>query len=174
MIPADQNHTSSFAEEISEVTEKQQCPSCNLLQLEEAGPEMPEEKVEQDGTPETVKTQQCPSCNLLQLEEEPVPKMELSCACSKPVAVDNGIPAGPEQVLAQYNSRPPILNTNPGRPISAAPIPITNRGRPVSTAPIQIRPTRVQPVYVAPRPINTCSGRPAYAGPVPVHSSPKR
>jgi len=127
--------------------------------------------------PEVAETQQCLSCNLLQLEEEPTPKMELSCACSKPVAIDKGIPVGPEQVLAQYNSRPPILNANFRRPISAAPIPITNPGPPVYTSPILLRPNPVQPVYVAPRPINACSRRPAYAGPVPispVRSAPKR
>jgi len=143
MIPADQNHADSFAEKVPEVTE----------------------------------TQQCPNCNLLQLEGEPVSKLELYCACSKPVAVDHGIPVGPDQVLAQYNSRPPMLNTNPGHPVSAIPTQINpSYGRPVSAAPIQIRTNPVQPVHVAPRPINTCSRRPAYAAPVPVspgYSTPK-
>jgi len=149
--------------------------NCPWPQPEEAGPEMPEEKVEQEETPEAVETQQCPNCNLLQLEEEPVPKLELYCAC-KPVAVDHGIPVGPDQVLAQYNSRPPILNTNQGRPVSTAPTPITNPGRPVYATPI-MRPNPAQPVYVAPRPINKCSKCHTYAGPVPVspvHAAPKR
>ncbi len=186
MITDDKNRTGSFAEEVPEVTETQQRPGCNLLQLEEAEPEMPKEEVEQEETPEAVETQQCPNCNLLQFEEEPVPQLEPYCECSKPVGVDHGIPVGPEQVLAQYNSRPPIMKTNPGRPVSAAPTPITNPGRPVSTIPtqinpnsgrpvsnalIQIRPNPTQPIYVAPTPINTCSRRPAYAAPVP--NSPK-
>ncbi len=181
MMPADQNSTGSFAEEVPEATETQQCPRCDLPQLEEMWPEMPEEEVEQKETPEAVETQQCPNCNLLQLEEEPGPRLELYCECSKPVATDQGIPVGPEQVLAQYNSRPPILITNPRRPVSTAPAPITspgrpvsniptqinpNSGRPVSAAPILIRPNPVQPVHVAPRSTSTCSRRPAYAAPI--------
>ena len=164
MIPTDKNSTGSFAEEVPEVTETQQCPGCNLLQLEEVGPEMPKEEVEQKETPEAVETQQCPNCNLLQLEEEPGPKLELYCECSKPVAVDHGIPVGPEQVLAQYNSRPPILNTNPRRPVSTAPAPITNPGRPVSTIPTQINPNSGRPVSATPihdqaKPHTACSCR---------------
>jgi hypothetical protein len=175
MIAANENHHGSFAEAVPDITETQY-PNCDLPQPERVAPELPEEEVEQAEALVTVETQQCRNCNLLQLEEEPAPKLEIYCAC-KPVAVDHGIPVGPDQVLAQYNSRPPILNTNQGRPVSVIPTPITNPGRPVSTAPIMIRPNSSQPVYVAPRPINQCSKCHAPAGPVPVspvHSAPKR
>jgi hypothetical protein len=192
MIPTDKNPAGPFAEQAPEVTEAQQCPNCNLPQPEIVEPEMSEEEVEQEETPEAVETQQCCHCNLPQLDEDPVPEMELSCACSKPVAMDHGIPVGPEQVLAQYNSRPPLVNVklvlpasaaptpvkNPGRPISAIPIQINQNSQyPVSATPIQTRPNPAQPVYVAPRPINKCSKCHNYADPLParpVHSAPKR
>jgi hypothetical protein len=160
------------------------CTECKYPQPEEPGSELPEEDVEQDETPEVVGTQQCPNCDLLQTEEEPTPDIELYCACSNPDAAEHGIPIAPEQVLAQYNSRPPLLiETRPGRAVPTAPIQIKpNPGRPVYHAPIQIRPDHAQPVHVAPIPINTCSRRPAYAAPIlnnpnPAHpgcAAPKR
>jgi hypothetical protein len=149
MIIADENYTDPFAEDVPEITETR------------------EEALE------TIETQQCPTCNLLGLDRQPVPQLELHCACSKPVAMDHGIPVGPEQVLAQYNSRPPVLKTRQERPV--APTPIANPGRPVSTTPVMIRPNPTQPVYVAPRPISKCSRCHAPAGPVPaspVHPAP--
>jgi hypothetical protein len=119
-------------------------------------------EVEREEVTEVTEAQQCPNCALLHTGEKPMQEIELYCACSRP-GTKNGIPVEPEQVLAQYNSRPPVLNTRPGRPVYAAPVPIiTNPER---------------PVYAAPVPTTTKPGRTDYAAPIPispVFTAPRR
>lgn len=116
-----------------------QCSNCAEPQSAETeletrdGLEIPEDEVKQEETPVAAEAPQCPGCAKLQPEE----KLELQCACSPQKAVENGNSAMPEQVLAQYNSRPPVLvNTNGRRPFNAAAKPTnTQPGRPVYAAP---------------------------------------
>jgi hypothetical protein len=136
--------------------------ACPGPQPEEAEPEIPEEKEEQEEATEVSETQQCPNCALLHTGEELMQEIALYCACSRP-GTENGIPVAPEQVLAQYNSRPPMLNTRSGHPVYAAPAPIVTNPE--------------HPVYAAPVPIITKPGRTAYAAPIPispVFTAPRR
>lgn len=107
-----------------------------------------EAEIKYKKAPDAVETRQCPSCANLQPEEE----QNLYCACSPQKAVEHGASITPDQVLAQYNSRPPMLiNRNTGRPVNAAPIINTNPGRPVYAAPIPINSNPGHLVYAAPR-----------------------
>lgn len=148
-----------------EVTEKEVTGE-EVPEGEIPGEENPDAEEKQEEAPEAAETQQCPNYTLFQ----PGAELELYCACSKPATVSNGIPVGPEQVLAQYHARPPLLNPNPRHPVYAVPIPVnTNAGQPVSITPRQISgclgyPGRIQ--------CGTNPGRPAYTAPLPNNTSP--
>lgn len=144
MKPEESNHITFFIDEITgyeaeikqkkapDAVERQQCPNCAKPQPEEAEPETSEEKVRPEEAPVTVEKQKCSNCTEPQSKEELLLEQELYCACSPSDAVGHGALVTPEQVLAQYNSRPPMLiKANPGRPVYAVHRPInTNPGHP--------------------------------------------
>ncbi len=139
MKPEDKTSlTPHTSQDSPDAFETQECP-------ESKSPE-PQPEGDETETQDVAETQQCPDCSLLHPDEEP--DLELYCACSPP-GTKNGIPMAPEQVLTQYNSRPPRMNINPVRPAYAAPVPANpSPGRPIYAVPIQTNPAR--PAYTTP------------------------
>ncbi len=129
------------------VAEALQCPDCTQPQPEEQAELPGEDNVCQVKAPVAAEVQQCPSCAKL------VDVLKLYCSCNPQKGPEQRIPNSPQQVLADYNSRPPILvNTIARRPANVAAILINAQlGRPAYATAKPNNAQTVHPVYAAPR-----------------------